>query len=87
MSEKLTMAETSEFMQALAGGLEQILNPTASKDGKTVGFVLLVFPFSAPEGARTNYISNADRKDVLVALKEIVARFEGQGHEPHKSKQ
>jgi len=37
-----------------------------------------MFPFDTPEGARTNYISNADRRDIVVALKEIVARFEGQ---------
>ena len=38
---------------------------------------LLVTPFDAQAGARTNYISNGCREDMLAALKEIVARFEG----------
>lgn len=65
-------------MRALAQNLDEIFNGDAKGHDRTNGFVLLVFPFGGPEGARTNYISNADRKDMLVALKEIVARFEGQ---------
>jgi hypothetical protein len=40
----------------------------------------MVFPFSADaDGAhRCNYISNASREDVVVLLKEQLARFEGQ---------
>jgi hypothetical protein len=30
------------------------------------------------EGDRVNYVSNGDRADMVVALKEVVARFEGQ---------
>lgn len=44
---------------------------------KKTGFVLLVFPFEGREG-RCNYISNADRGDVIVMLKEQLRRFEGQ---------
>ena len=56
-------------------GADELLgNPKARQNG----FVLLVFPFGGPEGARTNYVSNGDRHDILTALKEIVARFEGQ---------
>ena len=44
---------------------------------KKTGFVLLVFPFNDTEG-RCNYISNAARADVIVMLKEQLARFEGQ---------
>jgi hypothetical protein len=41
------------------------------------GFVLLVFPFQG-EG-RCNYISNgADRRDIVVLMKEQIRRFEGQ---------
>jgi hypothetical protein len=39
--------------------------------------ILLVAPFNAPKGARTNYISNGKREDIVVYLKELVARFEG----------
>jgi hypothetical protein len=62
-------------MQKIARGLDTILNGDGAR--KT-GFVLLVMPLDAPEGACTNYVSNCNRKDILVALKEIVARFEGQ---------
>ena len=45
---------------------------------RKVGFVLLVFPFDGHEG-RCNFISNgADRKDIVVLFKEMIARFEGQ---------
>lgn len=67
---------TVAFMQTLAAAIDEILN--GPKRPKENGFVLLVFPFGAEEGQRTNYVSNADRKDIVVALKEIVARFEGQ---------
>lgn len=76
-----------EQMNRLAALLDNVLNPgyvrpkTALHVGKgvrDVGFVLLTFPFGdAPENNRINYISNGDRRDIIVALKEIVARFEG----------
>jgi hypothetical protein len=68
--------ETAEIMRVIAQGLDDVLN--GQQRPKHNGFVLLVFPFDMPVGARTNYVSNADRKDIIVALKEIVARFEGQ---------
>jgi hypothetical protein len=64
-------------MNATAAGLDKIFNGDAKGDDRKVGFVLLVFPFEGREG-RANYISNADRADVLTLLKEQVARFEGQ---------
>lgn len=70
------MADTTKMLQAIAGGLDSILN--GEERPKKNGFVLLVFPFDGPENARTNYVSNAKREDIVVALKEIVARFEGQ---------
>jgi len=70
----MTDRKTQQMMQAIAQGLDKGLNEPGKKD---IGFVVLLFPFNAPEGARTNYVSNCDRKDVLVALKEVVARFEG----------
>lgn len=44
---------------------------------KKVGFVMLVFPLEDHEG-RCNYISNAQRADIVVLLKEQIKRFEGQ---------
>lgn len=67
-----------EQMNTLARSLDKALNGDKRGKDRATGFVLLTFPFGAEEGARTNYISNADRRDIIVSLKEIVARFEGQ---------
>ncbi|TCL90328.1 hypothetical protein C8J38_10844 [Rhizobium sp. PP-WC-2G-219] len=70
------MTDTKNMMQSMASALDEVLN---EKDKpKKNGFVLLVFPFDCPEGQRLNYVSNGERQDIVVALKEIVARFEGQ---------
>jgi hypothetical protein len=65
-------------MQTIAASLDKAFNGDAKGDDRQNGFVLLIFPFDGPADARTNYVSNASRKDIVVALKEIVARFEGQ---------
>jgi len=38
------------------------------------GFALLVFDFNSP--GRMNYISNAQRNDMIHALKELIHKFE-----------
>lgn len=69
--------EFIEMMNTVARGLDKIFNgETKGKDRKTA-FVLLVFPFHEHEG-RANYISNANRADVVTMLKEQIKRFEGQ---------
>lgn len=70
------MSDTENVMQVLAQLAQRTLNGN-DRPGSN-GFVILAFPFDKPEGGRTNYISNCARKDVVAALKEIVARFEGQ---------
>ncbi len=60
-----------EVMNQLASGIDQILN--RNNEPKPNGFILMCFPF---EGSRCNYISNANRKDVLKLLKEQVRHFE-----------
>lgn len=74
-------SKTTEFLQNAAKGLDMSLNGSTKAADRKNGFVLLVFPFDKPEGARTNYVSNADRADIVTALKEIVARFEGRAHD------
>lgn len=65
-------------MNALAELTDAYLNGVAKDKDRKNGFVLLVFPFGDREG-RCNFISNgADRKDVVVLMKEMIARFEGQ---------
>lgn len=68
--------EDAKIMQAIAGGLDEILN--GGRKNKPNGFVLLVFSNNAELGARTNYASNCPRAEMIVALKEVLARFEGQ---------
>lgn len=71
--------ETREGMNALAKIINIGLNGESLD--KKWGFALLVFPFGeVPEG-RMNYISNGKREDMVVALKEFVARNEGLYHE------
>jgi len=82
MSDKLGDAPIEphlrEMMNALAKGVDEILNGKETpKAEKPNGFLLMVFPFEDFDG-RCNYISNADRKDVVVLLKEQLARFQGQ---------
>jgi hypothetical protein len=70
--------EYREKMVGVAQALDEAFNGEAKGDARKVGFVLLVFPFGEGEG-RCNYISNgADRKDIIVMLKEQIKRFEGQ---------
>lgn len=65
--------EYRNLMTEVARTIDKMFN--GSEGGKKVGFVLMVFPFG--QGGRCNYMSNADRDDVLATLKEQVARFEG----------
>lgn len=66
--------EYKQMMNALANGIDNILN--GKEQPKKIGFVLLMFNFGDKPG-RCNYISNADRNDVKVLLREQLAYFEG----------
>lgn len=66
--------EYREKMNHLAAVLDSYLNDDTMP--KTTGFVLLVFPLN-DHGGRCNYISNGRREDVVVLLREQLARFEG----------
>ncbi|RKE35240.1 hypothetical protein B0G76_1301 [Paraburkholderia sp. BL23I1N1] len=46
------------------------------------GFTLMVFDFEVITGGYMNYISNANRADMVVAMKEFIAAEEGCAHEP-----
>ena len=39
--------------------------------------ILFIAPFGSHLGNRVNYISNANRDDMKVMMKEIIARWEG----------
>lgn len=66
-----------EMMNGVARGLDDVFNGKLTGKARKVGWCLMVFDFGQGPG-RANYISNADRKDIVVLLKEQLARFEGQ---------
>ena len=70
--------EFREMMNGLARLLDEAFNGDAKGAARKVGFVLLSFPYNDGSG-RCNFISNgADRKDIIVLFREMIARFEGQ---------
>jgi hypothetical protein len=73
--------EYLEKMKAVAAALDKTFNGNRRGKSRKTGFVLMVYPFNddGRTDGRCNYISNgADRKDVVVLMKEMIARFEGQ---------
>lgn len=70
-------AKHHAMMNALAESLDEVFNGDARGADRKNGFILMVFPFHGADG-RANYISNAERTDVVTMLKEQLARFEGQ---------
>lgn len=67
--------EFLEVMNILGRSIDHVFN---GKDPKKIGFVLLAFSLGEPTSeSRINYISNSNRADVIVALKEFIANFEG----------
>lgn len=57
-----------ELMEAIAGLLADSF--------KGYGFTLLVYDNDSSSG-RMNYISNSNRDDVVIAMKEFIANHEG----------
>ena len=68
-------AEVVAKMNALGRVIDEIMNDT--KGTKQWGFALLVFPFAKEIESRMNYLSNAERDDMIVAMKEFISRYEG----------
>lgn len=68
-------------MNAIAKVLDETFNglaATREAGQRKIAFALLVFPFGEPsDDRRSNYISNANREDMLAAMKEFIARSEG----------
>jgi hypothetical protein len=65
-----------EMMKAMARAIDEFVNPDGVKKN---GFIVMMFPFGeVKEGGRCNYISNAQRDDVVTMLKEQIKRFEEQ---------
>ena len=68
--------EYRHAMNELAKDLDAILNGNLKGTDRTVCFTLLIGDFN--KSSRINYISNGERADIIVMLKEILARFQGQ---------
>jgi hypothetical protein len=68
-------SEFVAWMNRTAMELDTALNSKLSQERRN-GFALFVFPFHGPEGQRVNYISNADRTDMIKAVREWLERAE-----------
>ena len=69
---------TDEFMRVLARGINGSLHDFL---GDGFGFALIVFKFNAnPTDA--NFISNADREDMIRTLRETADRIERNAYMP-----
>ncbi len=74
--------EHIEVMQGIGEALDEIFNGKSDPDRVLkYGFALLVFDFGEGPDNKINFISNADREDMLVAMKEFIARAEGTFHD------
>jgi hypothetical protein len=81
MAHQPIIEEQRARMNVIAEVLDNEFN---GKGPKKVGFALLVYNLgeNLTGTGRINYIGNGDRRDVLVALKELIARWEGRYAEP-----
>ena len=70
------MKELGHLIDSYFNGMKA---PGLPPGKKKTGFILMVFPFDEVQGeGRCNYLSNARRQDVVIMLKEQLARFQGQ---------
>ena len=67
--------ECKQKMNFVAGYLDRAFN--GEKRPRTTFFVLLTGKFGEMDAGRVNYISNGQREEMITALKELLARFEG----------
>jgi hypothetical protein len=75
-------AEFHAQMNAIASTLDQLFNGDSKGENRKVGFALLIFKTGTDDDRRANYISNCRREDMLIAMKEFIARNEGRIVEP-----
>lgn len=71
-----------EQMNQLGHFLDETFNGDLKRGERKVGFALLVFKFGSGDDHRSNYISNANREDMLATMKEFIARAEGRYEPP-----
>jgi hypothetical protein len=69
--------KTREHINALAAGIDSILNGDSKGRERKVAFVLLLTNFDDPD-CLTNYVSNAERGSIIRMMKGVIERFEKQ---------
>lgn len=69
------MAVPLKELEKTCREIGHIIGDVANKgyDGKKVGFALLMFDFG--EGGNMTYTSNAEREDMIKAMKELIANI------------
>ena len=68
--------KTTSAMYDASSYIDVIFNGKIKGALRPVGFVLLAF--NKDDATKVNYSSNCERRDMIVAMKEILARMEGQ---------
>ena len=82
--------EHRAVMNELARFLDDTINPGHELPGvkRKYGFALLVFDFTDEKTGETghmNYISNARREDMLIAMKEFISKWEAPQSKPGRA--
>jgi hypothetical protein len=70
-----------EIMNDIGAAIGRTLKDATAGTGERYGFALLMFGLSGNEYMRMNYLANVNREDMLVAMKEFIARAEGRYQE------
>ena len=66
-----------ENMRKVMNDIGRLIGGAIKQSGDNYGFTLLVFKFGQGDDHIVNYISNANREDMLATMKEFIARAEG----------
>lgn len=74
--------EFRQKMRDVGDAIDLVFNGGLKGHDRKVGFALFIFKFGQGDDHRSNYISNANREDMLATLKEFIARAEGRYVEP-----
>jgi hypothetical protein len=67
-------------LDAIAGAIDDVLNGPKI-DGRRLGntcFAIIIFEKDGEDASLASFVSNGDRDDIHIALKTMVARFDGQ---------
>lgn len=74
-----------EKLRPIMNDIGKIIGQAIRDAKENMGFALFVFDFG--EGGRINYISNAQREDMLATLKAFIASCEGRMQMEEEKKQ